>query len=326
MSNPPFASPVTLGNHNHPDFVGGGCDSGFVVRNGTPGNGTPGDRTPRNGTPRNGTLRCVTVELLGPDGAPGEVPATDVARLVLGVQAVIRRAAHVVLGRPRLATYGRYEADIEGATRLRLDRVERGACVFALPDIERDEGELEVDVGAHDLGYRALHQLMDVLQEQPVQVEHRLARAVSQLADDVNVGGRTGAIRFRTDADAERAGRLAVVDENTRFWMQEAAHQPRRRQDMVHGRLVEADFERNQARLRQPGGEAATVTFDDDLADGIQAVLREPNLFVGEVTFNQRSGHAVHVALRRIVAPNEQLMLPGMREYDEPANVPPATR
>src|SRR5215207_694422 len=246
-----------------------------TVPNTTVPNTTVPNTTVRNTTVRNTTVRNVTVELLGSDGAPGEVPATDVARLVLGVQAVLRRAAHVVLGRPRLATYGRYEADVEGATRLRLERVERGACVFALPDIERDDGELEVEVGMHDLGYRALHQLMDVLQEQPVQVEHRLARAVSQLAEDVNVGGRTGGIRFRTDADTERAGRSAVVDENTRFWMQEAAHQPQRRQDMVHGRLVEADFERNQARLRQPGGEAATVTFDGDLADDIQAALRE---------------------------------------------------
>jgi len=246
------------------------------------------------------------------------VPATDVARLVLGVQAAIRRAAHVVLGRPRVATYGRYEAEVEVATRLRLVRVDRGSCMFALPDVASEVDELDVDVGMHDLGYRALHVLLDVLEEQPSRVDHRLARAVSQLADDVNVGGRTRRIRFETPGDEARAGRSAVIDETTRFRMQEAAHQPEHRQDMVQGRLVEADFERNQARLRQPGGEAATVTFDDELADSIQAALREPNLFVGEVTFNRKSGHAVHVVLRRIVAPNEQLMLPGMREYTTP--------
>ena len=249
------------------------------------------------------------------------------ARLVLGVQAVIRRAAHVVLGRPRIATYGRYEADIEVATRLRLVHVEHGTCVFALPDLAPEADELDVDVGMHDVGYRALHLVLDVLAEQPPQVDHRLARAVSQLAEDVNVGGRTTRIRFETDDDGARpAGpaRSAVIDENTRFRMQEAAHQPERRQDMVQGRLVEADFERNQARLRQPTGEAATVTFDDELADDIQAALREPSLFVGEVTFNRKSGHAVHVVLRRIVAPNEQLMLPGMREYDAPPGGPPA--
>src|SRR5215207_11161864 len=115
-----------------------------TVPNTTVPNTTVPNTTVPNTTVRNTTVRNVTVELLGSDGAPGEVPATDVARLVLGVQAVLRRAAHVVLGRPRLATYGRYEADVEGATRLRLERVERGACVFALPDIERDDGELEV--------------------------------------------------------------------------------------------------------------------------------------------------------------------------------------
>jgi hypothetical protein len=251
--------------------------------------------------------------------AVAAVPATDVARLVLGVQATIRRAAHVVLGRPRIATYGRYEAEVEVATRLRLVRIDRGSCVFALPDVASDVDELDVDVGMHDLGYRALHVLLDVLEEQPPRVDHRLARAVSQLADDVNVGGRTRRIRFETPGDEVRPGRSAVIDETTRFRMQEAAHQPEHRQDMVQGRLVEADFERNQARLRQPGGEAATVTFDDELADDIQAALREPNLFIGEVIFNRKSGHAVHVVLRRIVAPNEQLMLPGMREYTAPA-------
>lgn len=266
--------------------------------------------------------RTVRVELQGPDGASGAVPATDVARLVLGLQAVIRRSAHVVLGRTRVATYGRYEADIEVATRLRLVEVEQGACVFALPDVDPGEGELDVDVGMHDLGYRALHRLLDVLQERPARVDHRLARAVTQLAEDVNLGGRTGRIRFETQAAEDHPARLAVVDEYTRFRMQEAAHQPEQRQDMVHGRLVEADFERNQARLRQPAGEAATVTFDDELADDIQAALREPSLFVGEVTFNRKTGHAVHLVLRRIVAPNEQLMLPGMREYstDLPAD------
>lgn len=276
-----------------------------------------------------GVGRNVRVELLGPAAVPAAAPATDVARLVLGVQAVIRRAAHVVLGRPRIATYGRYEADIEVATRLRLVHVEPGACVLALPDVEPDEDELDVDVGVHDLGYRALQQLLDVLHDEPVRVDHRLARAVCQLADDVNVGGRTRRIRFQTAGGDDRPGRTAVIDENTRFRMQEASHQPERRQDMVHGRLVEADFERNQARLRQPGGEAATVIFDDELADDIQAALREPSLFVGEVTFNRKTGLAVHVVLRRIVAPNEQLMLPGMREYSEPSTPvdrPPANR
>lgn len=254
--------------------------------------------------------------------AVAAVPATDVARLVLGVQAAIRRAAHVVLGRPRIATYGRYEAEVEIATRLRLVRVDRGSCVFALPGVAVDVGELEIDVGMHDLGYRALHVLLDVLEEPPPQVDHRLARAVSQLADDVNVGGRTRRVRFETPGDQTRPGRSAVIDETTRFRMHEAASQPERRQDMVQGRLVEADFERNQARLRQLGGDAATVTFDDELADDIQAALREPNLFIGEVTFNRHSGHAVHVVLRRIVAPNEQLMLPGMRAYPVPAAKP----
>jgi hypothetical protein len=261
--------------------------------------------------------RIVRVVLEGQEASPGRVPATDVARLLLGVQAALRRAAHVVLGRPRLATTGRYEAAIEEATRLRFVRVEDGsfAGVLALPDPESAAEELGLDVSLQGLGYHAFHRLLDVIEERPTDVDQGLARAIAQLAEDVNVGGRTTRIRLETMAHDQRSLRAAVIDEVTRYAMQAAANQPEPRPDVVHGRLVEADFEKNQARLRQPTGEAVNVTFGDELADDIQAALREPNTFVGDVTYNRQTGHASQVALRRVVGPGEQLTLPGLQFY-----------
>lgn len=255
--------------------------------------------------------------LEGDEASPGRIQATDVAKLLLGIQAALRRAAHVVLGRPRLATTGRYEAAIEEATRLRVVRVEEGsfAGVLALPDVERGADELDIDVGLHDLGYRAFHRLLDVLENPSTDVDQGLARAIAQLAEDVNLGGRTRRIRLEAMTSDDHSSRIAIIDEMTRSTMQAAANQPEPRPDVLYGRLVEADFERNQARLRQPTGEAVVVTFDDDLADDIQAALREPNTFVGDVTYNKQTGHASQVALRRVVGPGEQLVLPGLQFY-----------
>jgi hypothetical protein len=255
--------------------------------------------------------RFIRAVLEGDDAAPGRIAAADVARLLLGMQSVLRRAAHVVLGRPRPTLTGRYGKAIEDATRLRLVRVEAGsfASVLALPDISTDADDLGLDGTVHDLGYRAFDHLLNVLQVSEPGIDPGLARAIGQLAEDVNVGSRVSLIRLETLA-AE--GRVAVIDGSTRRAMELAASQPERRPDTVYGRLVEADFENNKARLRQPTGEAVTVTFDESLADDIQAALREPSVFVGDIIYNRPTGLDIRIALDHVVGPDEQLALSGL--------------
>lgn len=48
------------------------------------------------------------------------------------------------------------------------------------------------------------------------------------------------------------------------------------------------------------------------MADDIQAALREPSGFAGDVTYNRQTGHALRIALHRVVGPDEQLALPGL--------------
>jgi hypothetical protein len=262
--------------------------------------------------------RFIRAVLEGEDTAPGQIAATDVARLLLGVQSVLRRAAHVVLGRSRLTMTGRYGTVIEDATRLRLVRIEASsfASVLALPDIVTEAADLGMDVTMRDLGYRAFDRLLDALQLSESIPDPGLARAIGRLAEDMNVGGRVSLIRLETLSDEARPRRVAVIDGSIRRAMELAASQPERRPDMVHGRLVEADFENYQARLRQPSGEAVTVTFDESLADDIQAALREPSAFAGDIVYNRLTGLDIRIELHHVVGPDEQLTLPGLHFHD----------
>lgn len=258
--------------------------------------------------------RIVRAVLEGDEATPGRVPASDVARLVLGVQSALRRAAYVVLDRNRTAVTGRYEAVVEEATKLRFVRVEPGsfAGVLALLEVPSDPAALDIDVALQDLGYRAFQRLLDDVQKPSDTIDQRLASAIAQMADDVNVGGRTKRIRLESLAHGQYAERSAVIDDSIRRRMREIATQHEPRPDMLYGRLMEADFEKRTARLRRPTGEAVTVTFGEDLDNDVQAALREPNTFAGDVTYDRKMDRAVRVQLRAVVAPGEQLELSGM--------------
>jgi len=261
--------------------------------------------------------RFIRAVIEGEDAAPGRIAATDVAQLLLGMQSVLRRAAHVVLGRPRPAMPDRYGTAIEDATRLRLIRVEASsfASVLVLPDIVIEAADLGIDAPMRDLGYRAFDRLLDALELSEPSLDPVLARAIGQLAEDVNVGGRVSLIRLEMLAD-EAPQRVAVIDRSTRRAMQLAASQYERRLDMMYGRLVEVDFENHKARLRQPSGEVATVAFDENLADDIQAILREPSVFAVDMVDHRLTGLDVRIELQHVVGPGEQLVLPGPRFHD----------
>jgi hypothetical protein len=257
--------------------------------------------------------RIVRAVLEGEDAVPGRVLAGDFAKLILGLQGALSRAAQTVLGRPRTATTGRYEAVIEAATRLRFVGVEEGSFVgvLALPEVPADADELGVDVTMQDLGYRACLRLVSELNDPASTTDPTLARAIAHLADEVNVGGRTSRIRLEL-APGTRVARTAVIDEATRHRMHEIANRPQRRSNVLHGRLMEADFEKLSARLRLPTGERVNVTFEPHLADEIQAALREPGTFTGDVTYNRDTGVASSVELRTIATPRDQLELTGL--------------
>jgi hypothetical protein len=83
---------------------------------------------------------------------------------------------------------------------------------------------------------------------------------------------------------------------------------PRARDDSFVGVLVEADFEKNTARLRTAGGRPISVRFEPDLADSIQEGLRRQAELLGEVSYDPKTMEARSVNLRRIVR-SEQLTM-----------------
>jgi hypothetical protein len=255
--------------------------------------------------------RTVRAVLEGSDAAPGRIAATDVARLLLGLQTALMRAAHVVLGRPKRAPVGRYEADIERATRLRFVAVEEGsfAGVLALPDVTLSmEPAMDLDIA--DLGYLAWQRLLDAI-DAPTEigVDPMLAQAVARLAEDVNIAGRATRIRLEAIDAAGQVERQAVIDEGVRDRMRAVSVSEIQQQDVLTGRLMEADFEKRTARLHRPTSDKVTVIFAEDQADQVQAALREPGTFVGDVVYDQSTNRIVNIYLRQVVAAREQLPL-----------------
>lgn len=249
------------------------------------------------------------VQLTGEEAELGKVPAADVARLILGVERAMARAASVVLGRPK-TTSGRYDDVIHRAVHLRLVAVEEGSVVpvFELPEVAGDE-EPMLDVDVASLGESALAKVLDAVdpQEQPHPV---VATALLELADDLHVGDRYEAVNFKSTRQG-RPWRAVCVDRETRSRLRayvESVPGRRVRPDAVLGVLVEADFEKRSARLRTPTEPAVEVNFTDELDDDIHAALRQRASFRGEVVYDPKTNTARSVVLRKIVR-GEQLIL-----------------
>ncbi|MFI6496937.1 hypothetical protein [Nonomuraea typhae] len=220
--------------------------------------------------------------LTGENDELGQIPATDVAKLIVGLQQALAAAASTVVRQKRRGSTGRHPAIIEAASRLTFQGVEPGsvAAVFALPDLSSGVAD-QLDVGdIPDLGQLAFDRLMDALSSNDPDPE--LARAVARLSNDLNVGGHDRALRLVGDR-----GRVATIDQSVRDRMNTLARRrPVERDEQLVGSLVEADFERKTGRLQPAAGPAVAVSFSDDLADRIQESLRNVTQVVGHVTYD----------------------------------------
>lgn len=243
----------------------------------------------------------------GPDAQLGRIPASDVARLILGLEKALARAAYLALGRQRRAETGRHQGAIEKAARLRFAGIDKGSFVqlLALPEgAEPTDEEFPLSVEA--LGEAAFARLLDAFSGDSASVDRRLAEAIADLADDLGVGDRNDAVRLQPEARDRPA---VVIDRGVRERMRAASTAPvPERDDVIVGTLVEADFERFTARLQPPTGKAVTVTFPEELADDIQNALRHLTTLVGMVSYDAKTQTARRVETRR-VSRSEQLAL-----------------
>jgi len=142
------------------------------------------------------------VRLTGDDAQLGRVAAGDVARMLLGIERAVARAAGHVIGRQVKST-GRRGRAIEATTRFRLLDIERGSIVgvLELPEEAASADTLDVDVPS--LGELALASaLATAAGEETEQVD--VAAAFVQLVDDIGVGSRFQALKLEAEGPAER--------------------------------------------------------------------------------------------------------------------------
>jgi hypothetical protein len=249
-------------------------------------------------------VRVIRAQLEGANAEPGQVAAADVARIILGLERAIARAAYLVLGKSRRGT-GRHAQAIESAARLRFVGVERGSFVelLALPEAgESSDDELPIPIA--DLSSQAFDRLLDTISENGPETDAELAAAIAQMASELGIGDRNTSIVLADEPSQSNhiAPRRATIDATVRERMQRlSAQAPRSRDETLVGVLVEADFEGFKARLRLADGGAVTVKFPPELADDIHEALRSRAGFEGVVRYHPRTSQATSVELSAIV-------------------------
>jgi hypothetical protein len=243
------------------------------------------------------------IALRGDEAELGRVPAGDVARMLIGVERAVARAAGHVMGRQVKAT-GRRGRTIEETTRFRLVGIESGSVVgvLELPDERLEDEVFELD--DQSLGELALDSaLQTAAGERTDQLD--VAEAFVRLADDLGVGTRYSEVIFEETAVAAPHPRVKL-DRASRDRLAEViAAGPDARQDSLIGVLVEADFERNTARLRTSSDRRIAVSFESEFADQIQEGLRRQAELSGEVEYDPKTLEARSVKLRSIIEPEQ---------------------
>ena len=258
---------------------------------------------------RSNTLSTVSgdlrVRLEGPTAALGEIAASDFARVLLGTQSALQRAAGHVIGRHARDT-GRPGKVIEDSTRLRLVAIEPGSVIAVLASPSAPEGPEVLKLSDSELGERAIEAALDTLEDLDPEYPD-VADAFVRMADDVGLGRRFDVICFeRHGSNGHRTFRLDV---EVRERLKRVARQPASsREETLVGVLVEADFEALTARLRGAGGAKASVTFSEDLAEDVKWALRDSARLRGEVRYDATSAEVRSIDLQRIDT-GDQLVL-----------------
>jgi len=231
------------------------------------------------------------------------VPASDVARLLLGIERALARAAGHVTGRTVKPT-GRWELVVQEAVRLRLVGLRRGSVVAVL-DVPTSpvvsDGLLELKDIAN-LGEYALDRALKTANATS-SGDRDVAAAFAEWASEMGVGTRYEAIEIR-----RRQGpkwQVVRIDEKRRERLAAISGGRSQRSDRVVGRLVEADFENSTARLRVPSGRIV-VQFQPEHADTIQRALRHQASVVGTAVVDPSTNTVASIKVQEIEA-GEQL-------------------
>jgi hypothetical protein len=222
------------------------------------------------------------VRLDGPKAHLGEVPAADVAKLLVGVERVLAHASAYLVNRP-IKSRGRREQLVVDASRVALVGVREGSVVpvFAIPDVAPPVG---FALDAAPLGEHALRAALRAatnVSEAPAEV----AGALAQLGRDLDIGTVYASLEFRyTNGGPEQ--RVTIDGAAVARLEERAQSAPRLRSGDIQGVLVEADFEALRGHIRTSEGKRVTLEYGNELADDIEEAIRERRDFVGEVVYD----------------------------------------
>lgn len=250
--------------------------------------------------------KTLEVVLKGPHAALGEVLASDVARLLVGAERTVGRAAEIVIGRQPKRS-GRRVAVVEAATRFRLKALTSGSvtAVLELPAVgHTDDGGL--DLGDATLGELAVEEALAVIDGRSD--DPYVADALAGLGDELSLGDRYDEIEFRFRQGLRP--QIARLDQKNRDRLRRLARRSSGPAAVAHlvGTLVEADFENRTARLRTATQDAVKVSFEEDLAEDIRSALRRQADLEGIVHYDEAAARAVSVVLRGITR-TEQMFI-----------------
>jgi hypothetical protein len=237
------------------------------------------------------------LKLSGGEAELGRVAAADVARLILGAERVLARAAGHARGRV-LAKTGRRGRVIEEAIRLRLVGVYGGSVRVVLAPPEPPSELITLGLDAATLTDESIRMAADVLTRPREPAYRDVARELVRLGDSIALGTRYEALSIsHRGVQSVPAHLTATVAEHLRV----ATNLPiPTREDEVVGRLVEADFEHHTAHLRTVSGDRIEVRFDPEWEDLIQEALRQEASIAGEVAYDPATALAKSVHLRRL--------------------------
>ncbi|NIH68237.1 hypothetical protein [Modestobacter marinus] len=244
----------------------------------------------------------IRVTLRGDGAELGSIRASDVARLLLGMESAVAAASYAALRQPRRTGTGRHRSAVEAASRLVFQQVEPGSvvAVLSLPVLAPDDsGALDLELD--DLAGAAFDRLVASAGQSSEQVDAGIARALADLGDGLGIGERFDELVI----SSRRNDQVLRLDSAARGYFRRLAGQPTiaQQSDVLVGSLREADFDRHTARLQTSANETVTVTFPPELDDDVHEALRGQAEFAGEVTYDPVTETARRVELRAVSTP-----------------------
>ena len=243
--------------------------------------------------------------LTGDNARLGELYATDLARLLSGIDRAVGRTAAQLAGRPS-GTAGPLPQTISDAVKLRLTAIGDGSVVLELAPPEASSSGETTEPDSARLAESAISTVINVLDGSETEFSGTTA-ALSQLAEDLGVGQRYEALSFVQPGDTPHE---AVLDGPVRTRLAAATRQRTRNDEdgSLVGFLYEADFEKRRAKVRTVPGSSVTVHFSDDHAQDIKKALREKSRLRGRITYNEETSAMALIELTEI-APLERSAL-----------------